>query len=99
MSQDEIELVEEYFNTIDRRLVNFIKASDIKKSCAATLLLIFAAMDGLGKLLHKDTDAGPGPRFKHFLALMGANYRENEDSIWNLRNELVHNLLNGFFGN
>lgn len=59
-----------------------------------TLLLLFAAIDGLGKLIHDDDKAPPSKRIGVFLDYMGDNYRTCKKELLNLRNSLVHNAIN-----
>ena len=47
---DDVEMVNAWFYIINERIITPIKETDIKKSCTATLVLLFAAIDGLGKL-------------------------------------------------
>ncbi len=94
MGTDAPEKTEAYFRIIDEHIIAPIANTDLKKSCVATIMLIFAAMDGLGKLIHESDTAGAANRFKTFLPRMGSNYAANADALWELRNSLMHNALN-----
>lgn len=92
---DDIEKIDEYFKVIDDRIISTIQNTDVKKSCTATLALLFAAIDGLGQLSCKDEDyEKAGKRFKVFLKRMGQNYEGKSDIIWKIRNSLIHNGVN-----
>jgi hypothetical protein len=65
----------------------------IGESCFATSLLLFAGVDGLGKLVHPDENAGAGERFKAFLPRFCAGYVAVEKQLWALRNSLAHNVM------
>ena len=86
--------IDEYLNVIQGRIVEPIQNSDIDRYCTATLLLLFAAIDGLGKLIHDDDKAPPSKRIGVFLDYMGDNYRTCKKELLNLRNSLVHNAIN-----
>jgi hypothetical protein len=57
-------------------------------------LLLFAAIDGLGKLIHDNPRAGSNDRIRAFLDYMGGSYSEREEDLLGLRNSLVHNAIN-----
>jgi len=84
----------EYLNVIQSRIVEPIQNSDIDRYCTATLLLLFAAIDGLGKLIHDDNRAGSNKRICAFLDYMGDNYRMRKNDLLALRHQLVHNSIN-----
>jgi hypothetical protein len=44
--------IDEYLHVIDERILAPIQKTEVRYYCTATLLLLFAAIDGLGKLLH-----------------------------------------------
>jgi hypothetical protein len=95
INTETIEKVDEYFKVIDDRIIDPIQNTDVKKSCTATLALLFAAIDGLGKLTCQDKDYEiPNKRFKSFLKIIGKNYKENSETLWDIRNGLVHNGVN-----
>lgn len=72
-----------------------METPDVAKSCIATLLLIFCAIDGLGKLLHPNETAAVNVRFRYFLERwMGGEYALKQNDIWAVRNEIMHNALN-----
>lgn len=68
-------------------------SGEIGESCFAASLLIFAGVDGLGKLVHPDKNAGAGERFKAFLPRLGTAYVTVEKQLWTLRNSLAHNAM------
>ena len=94
MEKADTEKVHEYFEAIDEYVVKVIHNTCLKHSCIATLLLIFAAVDGLGNLTHADSSAKPGERFKFFIAKFGRIYERKKEKLWALRNSLTHNALN-----
>jgi len=57
-------------------------------------MLLFSIIDGLGKLIHPNPNAGPSVRFKYFISQIGENYNDKRKEIWDLRNTLIHNGLN-----
>jgi hypothetical protein len=90
------EKIDEYFHIIEERILAPLQNTDIQKYCTATLLILFAAIDGLGKLLHPKDKANPGERTRAFLDYMGENYKDGfcKDKLWILRNSLAHNAIN-----
>jgi hypothetical protein len=88
------EKVEEYLNVIQERVLSPIQSEDVQRSCTATLLLLFAAIDGLGKLLDPTGIAGPHDRIIGFLNYMGGGYAAHAEDLDALRNSLVHNAIN-----
>lgn len=93
MSEERTKIAE-YFDVIQSRILEPIQNSDIGRYCTATLLLLFAAIDGLGKLIHDDDRAGSNERIRVFLDYMGDNYRVHKQDLLNLRHSLVHNAIN-----
>ena len=95
IDSDEAKKVDAWFDIIKKRIITPIKETDIKKSCTATLVLLCAAIDGLGKLSCQNMDyEQANKRFKSFLRRMGENYEKNADTLWNIRCGLVHNGVN-----
>jgi hypothetical protein len=85
---------EEYFSVIERHVLNPIQNTDVRDSCVASLLLLFAAIDGLGLLLHPVPNEKVGIRFKFFLTeYMGGDYKTHADRLYDLRCSLSHNAL------
>lgn len=84
----------EYLSVIRQHVIHPLETSGVAESCFAAALLVFGAMDGLGRLTHPDAATGAGERFKSFLQRMGAAYAAIEDDLWKLRNSLVHNAMN-----
>ena len=88
------EKINAYFDVIQERIVDPIQKADISQYCTVTLLLLFAAIDGLGKLIHDDDRAGSNERIRTFLDYMGGNYRIRKQDLLDLRHSLVHNAIN-----
>jgi hypothetical protein len=88
------EKVDAYLRIIRERIVAPIKNTELQRSCTATLLLLFAAIDGLGKLLHSEDRAKPASRICCFLDHMGGRYAVQQEALVMLRNSLVHNAIN-----
>jgi len=91
---EERDKIDAYLDVIQSRIVEPIQDSDMDRYCTACLLLLFAAIDGLGKLIHDDEKAGPSERIRVFLDYMGGNYRMRKKELLKLRNSLVHNAIN-----
>lgn len=102
-----MEEVEKKFNNfvtlLEKRTINSIDKFDIKESCTATLLLLFAAVDSLSKItcsvdqyeLYRKNKSGNKSRFKGFLdKVMGNKYAVCKDDIYELRNDIVHTGIN-----
>lgn len=85
--------MEEYLRIIQDRIQAPIEYTSIKNYCTATLLLLFAAIDGLGKLLHSNDKAGSNQRIRAFLGYMGSDYRDSESELLKLRHSLIHNSI------
>ena len=66
--------IDEYLDVIQSRIIEPIEKANISQYCAATLLLLFAALNGLGKLIHDNPKAGSNDRIRAFLDYMGGNY-------------------------
>ena len=66
----------------------------LRKSCFATTMLIFAAIDGLGALVHEQEKAKNSERFKGYLDRLGQNYKDRAEDLWKLRNNLMHTAMN-----
>jgi hypothetical protein len=86
--------VDEYLRVIQERILAPIEKTEIQSSCTATLLLLFAAIDGLGKLYHPSDKAKVTKRIEKFLEYMGGDYADNKKQLSNLRHSLVHNAIN-----
>ena len=83
-----------YFGVIEGHVLAPIRDTDLSTSCVASLLLLFAAVDGLGKLLHPHATARVAERFKFFLReYMGGKYNTHCCELYNLRCSLSHNAL------
>jgi hypothetical protein len=90
-----------FLDLLKKRTVDKIEDTDIKikESCTATLLLLFAAIDSLSKITCTDqhyqkylkNKSGVKDRFKGFLEeVMGNQYKDFSENIFNLRNDIVH---------
>jgi len=86
--------VAEYLDLVEARVLRPLSSDAVKNSCSTTLLLVFATIDALGKLIHPDPNAKAGPRFRKFLNFLGTEYQERSKELWKLRNALVHNVIN-----
>ncbi len=92
-SQDS-DKIDEYLRVIRERILTPIQNTEIRNYSTATLLLLFAAIDGLGKLLHPSDKAGSNARIRGFLDYMGDGYEIHKEELLALRNSLVHNAIN-----
>ena len=86
--------IDQYLDVIQGRIVEPIHKADIGRYCTATLLLLFAAIDGLGKLIHDNSKAVSSDRIRAFLDYMGDNYGKCKEELLSLRHSLVHNAIN-----
>jgi hypothetical protein len=92
----------QFVKLLEERTVNAIENSDINKSCTATLLLLFAAIDSLSKITCNDLDyesykknKGVENRFNCFLDdHMRNKYSIYKNNIYKLRNDIVHTGVN-----
>jgi len=92
-SSPDQEKVSEYLRVIQERILLPIENTDILEFCTATLLLLFAAIDGLGGLLHSKNGAGSNARIRRFLEYMGTDYSATKEQLLALRNFLVHSAV------
>jgi len=86
--------IDAYFDIIQERILAPIQNTEIRHYCTATLLLLFAAIDGVGKLLDPDDKAGSNQRIRGFLKYMGGDYEVYKRQLLELRHSLVHNAIN-----
>lgn len=94
--------ISEFLNLLQKRTIDPIDNTDIKESCTATLLMIFAAIDSLSKITCTDDEyklfknrKGNKIRFTNFLEkVMGLNYARFKNRIYDLRNDVVHTGIN-----
>jgi len=86
--------IDEYLNVIQNRILAPLQKTEVRDYCTATLLLLFAAIDGLGKLLHRDSKARSNERIRAFLDYMGGDYKSHKKEILDLRHSSVHNATN-----
>jgi len=82
--------VDEYLRVVQERVVAPIEQTDVRRSCTATLLLLFAGIDGLGCLCNPERRAGNNARILHFLGYIGGECALNKKGLLALRNGLVH---------
>ena len=87
-------MVDEYLTVLQDRILAPIQNTEIRSFCSATLLLLFAAIDGLGKLIHTNDKAGSNERIRSFLDYLGGDYSSCKKELLNLRHSLVHNAIN-----
>lgn len=86
--------IREYLHVIEERILEPIEKTEISHYCTAVLLLLFAAIDGMGKLLHLNNQAGSNALIRVFLDYMSGEYNVQKEDLLNLRNALVHNAIN-----
>jgi hypothetical protein len=91
---DDQEKIDEYLRVIHERILTPIQTTAVRRYSTATLLLLFAAIDGVGKLLHHNSSAGSNQRILRFLDYMGGGYSTHKKELLRLRNSLVHNAIN-----
>jgi hypothetical protein len=84
----------EYLKVIHQHVIHPLEQTSLADSCFAASMLIFGAIDGLGKLIDDDDKAHAVDRFKTFLVMLGSVYTRVEDKLWALRNRLAHNAMN-----
>ena len=97
---NEVEKIDAYFDIIDKRIIVPIKERGIEKSCTATLVLLFAAIDGLGKLTCQDEDyKTPNKRFKSFLKRIGKEYDKKSDVLIGLGPSAISDSSKSFIQN
>jgi len=84
----------EYLRVIRQHVIHPVEMTPVVDSCFASAMLIFGSMDGLGRLIHPNANAGAGDTFKHFLTRLGPDYTALEKELWGLRNSLAHNAMN-----
>lgn len=77
------ENVDEYLGIIEERIVKPLRETDIARYCTATLLLLFPAMDAIGKLIHTTKDK-PSHRecMKEFCRYMGNEYISSAKTVY-----------------
>jgi hypothetical protein len=83
-----------YLDLIGTRVLKPLESEVVQNSCSTTLLLVFAAVDALGGLIHEKDDAGNKERSHEFFRFMGVKYAERFELLWALRNALAHNAIN-----
>jgi hypothetical protein len=94
--------IEDFVNLLHRRTIETIDNSDVKESCTATLLLIFAAIDSLSKVTCDDAQytaffnrRGNRERFEHYLQdILDGGYGRWKEQLYALRNDIVHTGIN-----
>jgi hypothetical protein len=88
------EKIDAYLEIIQERILAPIETTEIRNYCTVTLLLLFAAIDGLGKLQNTDAKARSNKRIRGFLGYMGGDYDVHKRELLRLRHSLVHNAIN-----
>jgi hypothetical protein len=86
--------VDAYLQAIKEYIIAPIRDGGVGQHCVASLLLIFAAVDGLARLTDSDAGAKVGDRFKKFIGDLGSGYGDKAAELYELRNALAHNALN-----
>jgi hypothetical protein len=94
LPEDDKTRLETYLELVEARIFPALASDGVQNSCSTTLLLVFAAVDALGKLTHRNDKAAPGERFREFLGSLGTRYEDCSDDLWKLRNALAHNVIN-----
>jgi hypothetical protein len=93
----------DFINLLEERTIHPIDNTDIKESCTATLLLLFAAVDSLSKItcsdkefaLYKENRGSNYLRFTSVLDKFMCNkYAIYKDPIYSLKNNMVHTGIN-----
>ena len=84
--------VEAYLKTVEDYVISPIRG-EVGKHCVASLLLIFAAIDGIARLVDSDPSK-VGDRFKRIIGTLGSAYEAKSSELYELRNCIVHNALN-----
>ncbi len=87
-------LTSEYIAAVREHVIQALEGAPVADHCFAAAMLIFAGIDGLGRLVHPNSAAGAGERFKGFLPWLGGDYQRRERQLWDLRNSLDHNAIN-----
>lgn len=85
---------QEYLRVVREHVIRPLDTTGVADSCFAAAILIFAAIDGLGKLTHPNSKASHGDGFKSFLPRLGESYGNCSKELWQLRNSLAHNAMN-----
>jgi len=84
-----------YLRVVQERILAPIQDTDVRGCCTATLLLLFAAMDGLGHLLRPRHSRRSTDRIAFFLQdRMGGEYALHVRELLDLRKGLVHHAVN-----
>ena len=84
----------QYISTVERHVLVPLRDTSLAASCYATCMLLFGCIDGLGRLLHPDQNAGAGERFRYYLEeRLGGEYAQRQADLWMLRNGLDHNAI------
>jgi hypothetical protein len=84
----------EYLQVIRQHIIYPLRETSVGESCFAAAVLIFGAVDGLGRLIHRSASAGAGDRFRCFVSRLGEKYAQRGAALWRLRNSLMHNATN-----
>ena len=84
--------IDAYLMVIEGRILAPIQKTEIQDYCTASLLLLFSAIDGLGKLIHPSPKAGNQARIGEFLAYMGPKYATHKKELIKLNHRIVERL-------
>lgn len=89
-------LIDKYFSELDDHIVSRIRDGKVGDSCFAAVMFMFAAVDSLGRLMAPSHIEGSvHSRFTYVLQnYFPPAYFDEEDRLWRLRNDLMHNALN-----
>lgn len=85
--------VSTYLEYIEGYVLKPVGESPVGEHCIASLLLMFAAVDGLGRLTAVERE-GVEERFTRFISKLGTEYAAKAKVLYELRNSLVHNAIN-----
>src|SRR5258707_14781463 len=86
--------VGDYLKAIEDFVIDPVQKGPVGEHCIASLLLIFAALDGLARLTDPDPKANVADRFRNFVGTLGTDYEAKKAELYELRNALAHNALN-----
>jgi hypothetical protein len=83
-----------YIDALRQYALEPLAGDQLSTSCYAACMLCFACIDGLGKLLHPNSNAGVRERFTWFITnYMSQDYHNLADGIYQLRCDLDHNCV------
>lgn len=92
---EERQKVTAYLDVIREHVIRPVAETGLGKSCTASILLLFAAIDGLGKLTHPKDKTWTKNRFRHYVCTyMPSKYARCCEDLYDLRKSLAHNAIN-----